>query len=288
VILLTPLASESVQMAVYSLSELVSWEWTILESSGIAGLTGTGVNIARNQVTVTVRAASDVAAVTNSLVAKGVPASALNIEVVGPRFLTSTWTDAHRPTRGGVKVTMHNPAWGGNQLFAQSHGFNVRLDQDPMQPTRFLTVSHGPNAYFATNGHVGASIHQPDVWTPGPIGAITTNPAWLTGAACTLPGGQAFDFCTYSDAALGTFSGTSGERKIGVSTSIGSGGDVGSQHINGWWAINGILSPTQVKAKSVYKSGYRTGTTVGLKGRVRLPWGGRLPRLGEPQWSHHS
>jgi hypothetical protein len=78
------------------------------------------------------------------------------------------------------------------------------------------------------------------------------------------------DFCTSADAALGDFTQTYGERKVGTSDTEGKNGAVGTQGINGWYPIEGATDPDFISVGSnrVHKSGERTGTTSGDLGRT--------------------
>jgi len=271
-----------VQDAVFSLSELVAWERTVLEKcQDIPGCNGTGVSVVNNKLTVTVDQAENVTSTRVALAALGIPPEAQNIEISGPVVLTVVrWTDVVRPTRGGIMVTMHGaPGWPDTVQLSESHGFNVQLSDQPGTPTQFLTSGHAPNEFNATNGHLGDQIYQASYFLGhGVIGTITTNPPWET-ATC-LPG---YQYCTQYDGALGTFSaGVSGDRRIGTSRYEGDNGQVGTQEINNWYPIVGTLEPDQVTTNptGVHKSGYRTGTTTGAMTETyysvqatNFPWG---------------
>ena len=170
---------------------------------------------------------------------------------------------------------MRNPAFGDN-LYAMTHGFNVQIWSGA---TKFLTVSHGPNAFFGINGNTGVTINQPYT---NAIGTIGLNPVWQTTGCGNYPGTtNPVDFCTIADAALGDFTTTTGDRKIGTSNTEGKNGAVGSQGINGWYPIDGSNDPDFISVGSnrVHKSGERTGTTTGDLGRTHfdafttLVWG---------------
>lgn len=257
----------------YSLSELVEYEQRFLEvAGGVPGLTGFGLNISQNRLlvdVVDVNAAKVAAGIVRTV---GIPDSAVTIGVTGPTNMTATWSDPHRPTKGGVLIELYDGRYDPNPQttpptrvsFMQSLGFNVRLMDVPGTPTAFLTVAHGPNGWYAQNGATGMAVYQPHNGY-GSIGTITDNPPWWTGATCTGTGTY-YDFCTTADAALGTYAaGVSGQRAVGASTTQGNDGNAGSATVNGWYAISDIvpadLMPTG--RRNIFKSGYRTGTTSG-------------------------
>jgi hypothetical protein len=66
---------------------------------------------------------------------------------------------------------------------------------------------------------------------------------------------------------LGTyFSGVTFARKVGTSVTGGVNGNAGSQSVNGFYAINGVLAPEYVDTvmhHDANKSGTVTGTTSG-------------------------
>lgn len=102
-----------------------------------------------------------------------------------------------------------------------------------------------------------------------PIATITVNPAWNEGSACPvyLVTHTNYDFCTIADVALGTyFSGAQHVQEIGISTTGGVDGKVGSANINNDYAVWGVLSPEYVNDTLHHdggKSGAVTGTTSG-------------------------
>lgn len=257
-------ASANVVDAAYSLSELIAWERRVLENwKKVPKFTGTGVLTRANKVTVTVEDAAYLTSAGAAIQLLGVPAAALNFEVSGPVTTTIVrWNDRVRPTRAGIQLSIiGNPAWPYN-AYVFSHGFNVRLDNAPGQPTRFLTVGHGYNQYWGVNGKTGVVVYQATEFD-GSMGNPTTNPPWEVGPQCL-----GADFCTDNDTALGTFfSGVSGDRRVGTSVNEGLNGNPGTQEINGWYPINGVLEPDQVLSNpwGIHKSGRTSGTTTGIQ-----------------------
>lgn len=290
-----------IRVGSYSLSELAAIEQRIGSSPGsIAGLVGWGTSIYKNRVVAGFKDSASMVNGTRSLSRWGIPDSAVIGEVWGEVQLVSSWVNVIRPTRGGVSLAVINrtkwhPA-GDSIVFGGggSLGYNVRT---PAGVDYFLTAAHVVNEWSASNGAVGDTVIQPRLGTGSGlygIGTITVNPAWQQGAVCPERDTVAhirFEYCSFADAALGSYIGTTGERKIGTSDYQGFNGDPGccDGHIHGWYTVQGVLAPEFVrqqqdsaKSKGVAKSGFATGTTSGVMGVpyttviTHLCWGALL------------
>lgn len=259
----------------FSLSELIAIENRITRRAlTTQGLVGVGTSLKRNRVAVGFRDNSSMQQGVQSLVAAGIPLDALLPEVWGEIYLTTTWKDKVRPTRGGIGLAAGDVYSGGvHWASTGSHGFNVHASNGT---DYFMTASHLANTLHGTNGATGDTVFQPvwDSFINNAIGVIVVSPAWLQNTACPQDSVSSSypDYCTQADIALGTFvPGVSGERKIGTSTTEGQNGASGTQSINNWYSIAGVLSPEFVKDssnKGVHKSGQTTGTTTGV---INLP-----------------
>jgi hypothetical protein len=274
-------ANAQIREGAYSLSELIAVEYSIAANpASIPGLVGVGTSIFQNRVVAGFRDSASMVAGLASIPRKGIPKDAVVGEVWGEVRLTSNWNSIVRPTRGGIQLSVMNRTrlpWDPGYSYSGdgSLGYNVRT---PAGVQYLLTASHVVNTWSGTNGALNDTITQP--WlsstnkVPYPIGVITVNPPWTTGAQCPMRdsvSGTHFDYCTTADAALGTYVGASPDREIGTSDYEGQHGDVGccNGHIHGWYPITGVLSPEFVKQQQtlgVHKSGSTTGTTTGTIG----------------------
>lgn len=265
--------------ATYTLSELIAIEQRIGSTSGLPkGFNGAGVAIQDNRVRVTFADSTALLRAASTLEANGIPPNALSLAVTGPAHLEATWGDAWRPTGGGIEIAISNDTrvpgiWHNGQYFIYydvgSLGYNVQTSSGV---NYFLTASHIANMFSATNGVLGDTIFQPQVGARSyypPVGTITVNPAWNTGAACPInPQTRTnFDFCTTADAMLGTYlPGVSFARKVGTSVKGGINGSAGSSAVNGFYNVTGIFSPEYVDDtlhQGTNRSGRTTGTVSG-------------------------
>ncbi|HYN82380.1 MAG TPA: hypothetical protein VES88_12825 [Gemmatimonadaceae bacterium] len=264
---MAPAARARILEGAYALSELIATENRIVSRAmGIKGIVGVGTSLIRNRVKVGFRDSLSMTRGLDAIASAGVPLAALIPEVWGELRLEATWKSKIRPTRGGIGIHVRNqtamPNWGA----AGSHGFNVRTSNGT---NYFMTASHVAQNYRGINGLTGDTVFQYDrAWPGTPIGVIELNPAWNTGASCPFDSTTqtGADMCTEADVALGRFiGGVTGERKIGTSVYEGQNGQPGTQDINGYYPIQGVLSPEFVMTSThgVHKSGQTTGTTTG-------------------------
>lgn len=259
--LMAPATRAQIRVGQYTLSELIAIENRISTSPvRIAGFSGVGTSLFLNRVKVGFRNAADMSEGLPVIASLGVPRAAILPEVWGETVTTGTWKDRYRPTRGGLKIStcdLSAPVCGS---VIGSHGFNVR--RVATGTDHFLTASHLLAGQFGATGRTGDLCYQATV-PNGVIGVVIVNPPWPIGALGGCPG---YDFCTDSDVLLASFTaGVSGERKIGTSQYEGNNGQVGSQHINNWYPVEGVVAPEfiQLNHNIVHKSGQTTGTTTG-------------------------
>jgi hypothetical protein len=98
------------------------------------------------------------------------------------------------------------------------------------------------------------------------MGTIVINPPYDTTGCDTDSTGTTAVYCTDADVALGErLSGINPSYGVGTSTTEGLNGAVGTQTINGVYAVPSYTTASQVPASRnlVHKSGFRTGTTTG-------------------------
>jgi hypothetical protein len=132
----------------------------------------------------------------------------------------------------------------------------------------FITAAHTVNTFFGTNGQTGDTVWQPTyIAASTPVAFITNNPAWSTSCGTDPNTGLPYDYCPIADVMLGTYANSvTGQRALGTSDYEGLNGAAGSQHIHGWYAIEGVAIPEYLPAADtgeIHKSGFRTGTTTG-------------------------
>lgn len=276
-VLMSTAKEAEIRDAQFSLSALVAIEQAVLaRSREIPGFVGDGAVVPRNVVELGIADESSVPGALSVTRSLGIPDSALAFNVMGRIGTTGAWGDIHRPTFGGIKLEFYDGRYdyrlGPDSVFVldgASHGYNVRLDSQPSQPTRMLTAAHTVNEYTATNGYTGLPVFQVWCWTPTTPGlacntraaTVSTNPPW-SASGCSA----GYDYCTFADVAAATFaSGVSGTRGVGTSTTQGNDGNAGTNAINGVYAISGVITPAMVPIgrRNVFKSGYNTGTTAG-------------------------
>jgi hypothetical protein len=265
----------------YALSELIAIAKRI--ESRLPGWSGVGVSIKTNGVRVTFVDSAALLRASSAIASIGVPLGALSLAVTGPISLESQWTSKFRPTGGGIEIGLGNDTrvpgywaydpWGYYRYYyiyaSGSLGYNV---QTSSLGNYFMTASHLANTFYAVNGALGDTVWQSVTGmtrTTDRIGTITVNPPWGVGAACPInPETQTnYDFCTTADVMLGPyFSGVTYARKVGTSVTGGVNGNAGSQSVNGFYTINGVLSPEYTRDTlhhDANKSGKTTGTTSG-------------------------
>jgi hypothetical protein len=254
-----------VQKGDFSLSELVGIQQAIGQStSPIPGKVAVGTQIQKNKVLVGFVSEASRQKGLAAIHALGIPDGALNAEVTGPMQLASTWTDKARPTFGGPLLTVQDATIRGDSISGGSHGFNAYALPPHAAADFFMAAGHLFNVWSGTNGQTGWKVMQ--TFRPDTMGTITVNPAWDTTGCDTDSTGTPTFYCTTADFALGTRkTGVTPTYGVGTSTLEGQNGAVGSNSINGVYALSGVITASQVPTTRnlVHKSGYRTGTTTG-------------------------
>jgi hypothetical protein len=254
-----------VQKGNFSLSELVAIQTAIGRStSPIPGRVAVGTQIHTNAVLVDFSSESSLPRGVAAIRAQGIPDAALIAQVTGPVQLAGVWTDKIRPTAGGPIVTLQDPSVRGDSILGGSHGFNAHTRPPYVNADFFMLSAHQVNTWNSTNGNTGQKVFQG--FRPDTMGTVVVNPAWdTTGCGTDSTGTPAF-YCTTADVALGArVNFTTFSYGVGTSTTEGLNGAVGSNTINGVYALAGVITPSQVPVTRnlVHKSGYRTGTTTG-------------------------
>lgn len=251
----------------FSLSELIAIENAISHSPvRIPEYEGVGTSIATNRVVLGLFSMDSTDQVKSSLAKLGVPDSAVVIEAWESGQTLSSWTSDIRPLRGGISIEVNNRTLSTSSQ--GSAGFNVFVSGDT-SVNYLLGSAHMVNETFGTNGQVGDTIYQPTrAGDSVPVGFVAYNPAWSTTGCGYLPGTTVpVDFCPTADVMLVGYTGTAtGQRAIGTSDYEGLNGGVGSQHIHGWYAVEGVAIPEYIPVTDtgkIHKSGYKTGTTTG-------------------------
>lgn len=262
----------------YSLSELIAIENRIAYPRvRLPGFVGVGVSIALNRVKVGFTDPESLAQGVGLIADMGVPTSMLIPEVWGKPRLMSTFKDRLRPTFGGIEIGVMNRTavpWDSVKYKRLSEG-SIGYDVHTLAGVHYiLTASHLANLFRGINGVVGDTILQNSTmyhpFTIFPAAKISINPAWTTGAACPVRDSttmQHFDYCTNADAMLASYlPGVNPTRGVGVSTTEGLHGTIGSQTIREAWGIDAVWAPEMVEngIVGVHKSGEASGTTTGV------------------------
>lgn len=280
----------TVSEAQYALSELVSYQEMVSHSPiPLPGVLGAGVRLASNRLLVDFVSYATLARGLSALARLGVPTEAIEARDSDPvQVSTTTWSSYIRPSRGGIKLQIFHPTLHPDSVEVFSHGFNVRT-RTPLTLAHYFSLpSHSANIWYVQNGASGMSVGQP-LWNYS-FGVVSNNPPWTTDPSqCgTDSTGTAVDFCTRADVALGTFTGSNGERKLALSATGGVNGAVGSQDLNPTYRPVEDAVPASLifnGANRAHKSGQRTGTTSGqiltdcYDSTVTIPWGAGTRRL---------
>ena len=170
----------------YTFAELRGWHNSHrLETLAIRGVVMTGIHKATNRLRIGIESAAVERAIGPVLARAGVPAGAVEIDVMEPIQLFDTLLDNHRPIVGGLDIT---PDGGGGGTLG------------------FLAVRQG-QAGFVTNSHVtnvpggveGTVMHQATIsGDANRVGVEVADPLFLGGGS-GCPSGR---FCRWSDSAF--------------------------------------------------------------------------------------
>lgn len=264
----TNIGQADVRSSDFSLAELVAMQARLRRRTvAVPGMVAYGPNIAENRLVVAFTSRSQLEAGILTLARLGVPASAVRAEVWStPVVASGTWIETYRPTRAGILITTGR----GSPLgpYSCSHGFNVYRAASPPAEVNFtLTAAHCIAVPFGNHARgAGDTLWQAGI-SSGAVRVVTVNPPWPTTNCPLASDNQPAEYCPDADVLLAApLNGVVGERKIGTSTWEGLGGTFGSQVINGWFPIAGVLAPELIARGGrnlVHKSGFVSGTTTG-------------------------
>ena len=262
----------------YSLSELIAIQNRILDYSALLpGFTSMGTNLVANRVVITFSDSSDLVHALSVIGSIGVPFDALVGGIALPVRAATTWQDSIRPTHDGIEMDISNLTavpyyWDPAQskyVYDDAKctlGFNVRAASGA---DYFMTAGHCETLWRGINGVTGDTAFQATS-KHSSVGIIVINPRWGEGAECPFRNRTTFahyDLCTTADVMLGQYwYGIASSRTMGTSVTGGVNGNSGSQTINNWYAMGGVLTPEYVDSTMHHdagKSGYKTGTTSG-------------------------
>lgn len=238
------LAVMRVRKAEFDWADLDRWlGQTSGEALGISGVVFTDADEARNRLHIGVEHAAAASAVRSALVRRGVPASALTVDVVPPIHNLATLQGTVRPVVAGVQINFPG--------FLCSLGFNASRGGI----RGFVTASH----CTSTQGGVENTPYwQPlESVRPTQIATETVDPAYSTGGAC--PAGRR---CRRSDAAFAKYINGTGNTlgRIARTSSL----NPNDRTIVGGWTITAdATSSTFTIGQRVNKVGRTTGWSQG-------------------------
>ena len=287
--LMPEVARAQIVVGDFALSELISYENRISHSTVIIpGYTGTGTSLMTNRVVVGFLDTASVEAGLSAIRSLGIPDKAVVAEVWGHISVLGSFDQADpvRPTRGGIRVNIHNTTqypWvyagssGGIEYWTTkgskcSLGFNVKWYRPDGSTTDYMmTASHCVNSYRGINGVVGDTVFQPlNPTRDSPLynvaGFVAVNEPWLTNCGQNPSDGSTIDYCIDGDVMLILpYPGIFMERKLATSDYEGLNGNNGTMHINNWYPIQSVGTPEWISTQryGVHKSGATTGTTTG-------------------------
>jgi hypothetical protein len=256
----------------YSLSELIAVENRVATRLlSVPGIVGVGTSLRLNRVKVGFRDSSSLEVGIQTLLGAGVPRDALIPEVWGEPQMTSTFADRIRNTRAGPMISVgrrYDPTDGKTYGMAGSHGFTVTK---PDGTKYVMTAAHLATMQWGINGKTADTVWQAtyNSLTDSKAGMVTINAPYLQSNNCPLDSAsQAYpDYCSQSDVMLATFNWATPDKKVATSTYEGQNGNPGNPNINGYYSIEGVMTPEYVRDytnKGVHKSGFATGTTTGV------------------------
>jgi hypothetical protein len=238
------LASMRVRKADFDWAELDRWfTQTSAEALGIPGVVFTDADEARNRVSIGVENAAAATQVRSVLARRGVPASAVSVEVIQPIHQLATLRGAVRPVVAGVQINFPG--------FLCSLGFNASRGGI----RGFVTASHCTN----TQGGVeGTKYWQPLQSTnPTQVATETVDPPYPTGGSC--PAGR---HCRRSDAAFAKYiNGTT--NTLGRIARTSSTSKTNLTIVGNWTITSDATSSNFTVGSTVNKVGRTTGWSRG-------------------------
>lgn len=161
--------------------ELAAWYAKANSVLSLPGVVLTDIDEARNRLTIGVEDATVRRSVEKELSKRGIPRSAVAVEVTEPFRPLLTLQDRNRSAKGGTQI-QNSSNWGICTL-----GFNVFRGAE----RGFITNSHCTRTQGGTEGTV---FYQANTNPSDRVGVERRDPAYFTGGAC--PTGYR---CRYSD-----------------------------------------------------------------------------------------
>jgi hypothetical protein len=181
--------------------------------------------------------------VQNALLRRGVPATAVRIEVTEPiHYMSTTLRTAHRPTVGGIQIHFTQ--------YVCTLGFNV----SHAGGRSFITNSH----CTANQGTTGSTLYyQPSSSAePAHIAVEAHDPAYTRLSGCSV-GKQ----CRYSDAARALYTEGTSSSQGGIAKTTGENN--GSLSVSGAFTITAQNNTATSYSGTVHKVGRTTGWSSG-------------------------
>lgn len=237
----------------YSFTQLTAWREHFPEILPIEGVTSTSIDKRANRIRIGV--ANEIARqrVSAKLSALGIPLEAVELFQEAPATFYASLSDYTRPVPGSVQIEFSD----GTNTYGCTLGFGAYTNGEA--DMKFLTNSH----CTAVRGQVEyTNYYQPTRTTDSyRIGVEVQDPAYLTGGVC--PTGFS---CRFSDAAVATFYGASGDLGKLARTTVRSTGDSASMTIDASKPRIQIISSFghPYVGETLDKIGARTGWTTGI------------------------
>jgi hypothetical protein len=213
------------------------------EALGVPGVVFTDADEARNRVRVGVEDARAAGLVRGVLARRGIPASAVTVDVTEPIRQLATLQGSVRPVVAGVQINFPG--------FLCSIGFNASRSG-----TRgFVTASHCTN----TQGGVESTPYWQPLETVKPIqiSTETVDPIYKTGGSC--PSGRR---CRRSDASFAKYINGTGNT-LGSIARTSSTSKTNRTIVGSWTITSDALSSSFTIGQTVNKVGRTTGWSQG-------------------------
>jgi hypothetical protein len=220
--------------------------WFAMASPEVMGMPQTvygAIDERAGVLTFGVETANAARGVQNALLRRGVPATAVRVEVTEPiHFMNTTLRTAHRPTVGGIQIH-----WS---QYVCTLGFNV----SHAGGRSFITNSH----CTANQGTTGSTLYYQPTSTaePSHIAVEADDPAYTRLSGCSV-GKQ----CRYSDAARALY--TDGTSSSQGSIAKTTGENNSSLVVSGSFSIKSQNNTATSYSGTIHKVGRTTGWTSG-------------------------
>jgi len=159
----------------YTFLELRNWNDHLRQLVlPMPGVVLTGIDEAKNRLSVGLRTPADAAAVEAELAVLGIPREAVNIEYVGPLEEQGSITDRIRPLYGGLRIQKDMGNRGGSTLGV------IAIRQGV---PGFVTCSHCANTPYQNTGTIFSQSRNTSPDTTR-VGMETVNPELMAGIQC--------------------------------------------------------------------------------------------------------